>query len=115
MSIYLKKFLMEDLNAKHNSRTKGYSIKINGVEFKSKSIDEIVEKIIGSKTKFANNINWQNHKLTYNDDYEKWDNNLSEDIKKALTNIMTASILKQELYLILIQKQLHNFQRWGLI
>ena len=56
MSIYLKKFLMEDLNAKHNSRTKGYSIKINGGEFKSKSIDEIVEKIIGSKTKFANNI-----------------------------------------------------------
>ena len=90
MSIYLKKFLMEDLNAKHNSRTKGYSIKINGVEFKSKSIDEIVEKIIGSKTKFANNVNWQNHKLTYNDDYEKWDNNLSEDIKKALINIMTA-------------------------
>ena len=93
MSIYLKKFLMEDLNAKHNSRTKGYSIKINGVEFKSKSIDEIVEKIIGSKTKFANNINWQNHKLTYNDDYEKWDNNLSEDIKKALTNIMTAKTI----------------------
>lgn len=93
MSIYLKKFLMEDLNAKHNSRTKGYSIKINGVEFKSKSIDEIVEKIIGSKTKFANNVNWQNHKLTYNDDYEKWDNNLSEDIKKALTNIMTAKTI----------------------
>lgn len=93
MSIYLKKFLMEDLNAKHNSRTKGYSIKINGVEFKSKSIEDIVEKIIGSKTKFANNINWQNHKLTYNDDYEKWDNNLSEDIKKALTNIMTAKTI----------------------
>ena len=93
MSIYLKKFLMEDLNAKHNSRTKGYSIKINGVEFKSKSIDEIVEKIIGSKTKFANNINWQNHKLTYNDDYEKWDNNLSEDIKNSLINIMTAKTI----------------------
>lgn len=90
MSIYLKKFLMEDLNAKHNSRTKGYSIKINNVEFKSKSIDEIVEKIIGSKAKFANNVNWQNHKLTYNDDYEKWDNNLSEDIKNSLINIMTA-------------------------
>lgn len=93
MSIYLKKFLMEDLNAKHNSRTKGYSIKINGVEFKSKSIDEIIEKIIGSKTKFTNNVNWQNHKLTYNDDYEKWDNNLSGDIKKALTNIMTAKTI----------------------
>lgn len=93
MSIYLKKFLMEDLNAKHNSRTKGYSIKINGVEFKSKSIDEIVEKIIGSKTKFANNVNWQNHKLTYNDDYEKWDNNLSEDIKNSLINIMTAKTM----------------------
>lgn len=90
MSIYLKKFLMEDLNAKHNSRTKGYSIKINNDEFKAKSIDEIVEKIIGSKIKFANNVNWQNHKLTYNDDYEKWDNNLPEDIKKALINIMTA-------------------------
>ena len=90
MSIYLKKFLMEDLNAKHNTRTKGYSISINGSEFKSKSLDEIVEKIIGSKTKFANNVNWQNHKLIYNDDYEKWDNNLSEDIKKALINIMTA-------------------------
>ena len=93
MSIYLKKFLMEDLNAKHNSRTKGYSIKIDRDEFKSKSIDEIVEKIIGSKPKFANNINWQNHKLTYNDDYEKWDNNLPEDIKKALTNIMTAKTI----------------------
>lgn len=93
MSIYLKKFLMEDLNAKHNSRTKGYSIKINNGEFKSKSIDEIVEKIVGSKAKFANNVNWQNHKLTYNDDYEKWDNNLSEDIKKALINIMTAKTM----------------------
>ena len=93
MSIYLKKFLMEDLNAKHNSRTKGYSIRINKDEFKSKSIDEIVEKIIGSKAKFANNVNWQNHKLTYNDDYEKWDNNLSEDIKKALINIMTAKTI----------------------
>lgn len=89
MSIYLKKFLMEDLNAKHNTRTKGYSIKGYGIDFKSKSIDGIVEKIIGSKTKFANNVNWQNHKLTYNDDYEKWDNNLPEDIKNALINIMT--------------------------
>ena len=93
MSIYLKKFLMEDLNAKHNSKTKGYSIKINDGEFKSKSIDEIVEKIIGSKIKFANNVNWQNHKLTYNDNYEKWDNNLPGDIKKALINIMTAKTI----------------------
>ena len=96
MSIYLKKFLMEDLNAKHNSRTKGYSIKINDREFKFKSIDEIVEKIIGSKTKFANNVNWQNHKLTYNDDYQKWDNNLPEDIKKALINIMTAKTISSK-------------------
>ena len=97
MNINLKKFLTEDLRARHASRGSIFLLTYNGVEQKFKTIDEIATYIKGNTDKWLSYVNWKNfmNSESYTSDPDRFFSSLKPKVIEELESIMMKKSKKE--------------------